>query len=123
MIKVGIAWFLGDTVSFKQYFLFLPSKSETKSRPKVSRINSLEKKILDNPSKQSPVDFQQLIDAREIQKDWLLSQLPIYLDKSISSNRFKSPKSEDLLSPNFLQILEEIYELRSKLMNKLEGGN
>ena len=118
-----MAWFLGDTGSFKQYFLFLPSKSETENRPKVSRINNLEKKILDNPSKQSPVDFQQLIDAREIQKDWLLSQLPIYLDKSISSNRFKSPKSEDLLSPNFLQILEEIYELRSKLMKKLEGGN
>ena len=83
----------------------------------------MEKKILDNPSKQSPVDFHQLIDSREIQKDWLLSQLPIYVDKSISSNRFKSPKSDDLLSPNFLQILEEIYELRSKLMNKLEGGN
>ena len=120
---MGMAWFLGDTGSFKQYFLFLPSKSETESRPKVSRINSLEKKILDNPSKQSPVDFHQLIDAREIQKDWILSQLPIYVDKSISSNRFKSPKSDDLLSPDFLEILEEIYELRSKLMNKLEGGN
>ena len=123
MIKVGLAWFLGDTGYFKQYFLFLPSKSETESRTKVSRNNSLEKKILDNPSKQSPVDFQQLIDAREIQKDWILSQLPIYVNKSISSNRFKSPKSEDLLSPNFLEILEQIYELRSKLLTKLEGGN
>ena len=108
---------------FQAVLPFLTVKSETENRPKVSRINNLEEKILDNPSKQSPVDFQQLIDAREIQKDWLLSQIPIYLDKSISSNRFKSPKSEDLLSPNFLQILEEIYELRSKLMKKLEGGN
>lgn len=120
---MGLAWLLGDTGSFKQYFLFLPSKSETKSRPKVSRINSLEKKILDNPSKQSPVDFQQLIDAREIQKDWILSQLPIYVDKSISDSIFISPKSEDLLSPKFLEVLEEIYELRSKLKKKLEGGN
>ena len=117
-----MAWFLGDTGSFKQYFLFLPSKSETENRPKVSRINNFEKKILDNPSKQSPVDFQQLIDAREIQKDWILSQLPIYVDKSISDSIFISPKSEDLLSPKFLEVLEEIYELRSKLKKKLEGG-
>ena len=120
---MGMAWFIGDTGSYKQYFLFLPSKPETEARPKLDRIASLEKKILDNPSNQSPVDFQQLIEARENQKNWILSQLPIYIDKSISGPRFKSLNTEDIISPDLLHIFEQLYDLRCKIMKKLEGGD
>ena len=121
---MGLAWFFKDTGTFNSYFKLLPYNGEIAEKSRsVKEVKRFEKEILKSQDGEHISDFLQLIDLRESNKDWILSQLPIYVNKSIPSKYFKNMNSKDLLSPSFLELLNNLYDARNELLKKLGGGN
>ncbi len=120
---MGLAWWLPDIESPREYFKFLPRNDEsTGLSPSKKEIIGLEKKLLSDfdDGSASHLAFE-IIRIREQQKDWLLSQLQEYVKSSLNhSNFLRCPPSADLISPLAIELIEDMHKIRSVLLEKLQ---
>ena len=121
---MGLAWWLPDTESPSGYFKFLPKGMEKDLiEPSINRISRLEELLLqgveDGSSRQKMIE---LIELREQRKDWLLNQLPTYINSSLNASpHLRCPPSRLLLSPQVIELVEDIHKLRAQIIQTIEG--
>ena len=123
---MGFTWCLPPGESLRSYFKFIPhNESLVDQKPSRVEIERLEGILLRRPKDQILNQVaEQLVDLRELQKNWLLCLLPIYINNSFnSSSHLHCPKSSELLSTEVINLATEIYEMRSILLNKLRGAD
>ena len=121
---MGLAWWLPDSLSPRGYLKFLPRLDETAGlEPSKSEIISLEDSLLANPDDGSAGHLAiELIRLREQEKDWLLNQLPTFIHSSLNGSRhLHGPPSVELISPQVIELVEEIHSIRSSILEKLAG--
>jgi len=119
---MGFAWFLPDTGSPRSYFKFFPRKQlPISGKPRNSKINKLEKLLLSTDHENDISHYLELLSLQDERKDWILSQLPMSIEKSLNSKFLISPSSDSLLSPKIIELLIAVHNTRIRLEERIGG--
>ena len=112
-------WFIrSDEVSIERYFKFIP----TAFNPDLQYIRSPEIKMLEERLSQNESvqmsNNSELIRLRELEKDSSLNDMILVFNQCFKNSKYlKSPKSEELISRELIELAQRILDIRKQLLN------
>tara|TARA_Y100001968_G_C19339092_1_gene708493 strand:- start:363 stop:725 length:363 start_codon:yes stop_codon:yes gene_type:complete len=120
---MGLAWWMPDTETSHGFFKFLPRNySENQQHLSETELIQLENILLTDPSTGGLANASELIRLRELQKDSILNDMVLCVNQSLNGNsQLRSPPTSDLIQEDVADIVERLFLVRKRLMERLEG--
>ena len=120
---MGLAWWMPDTETSRGFFKFLPRNYlENQQHLSETEIVQLEEMLLKDHSTGGLANASELIRLRELQKDLILNDMILCINQSLNGNRqLRCPSTPDLIQEDVADIVERLFTVRKKLMERLEG--
>ena len=120
---MGLAWWMPDTETSRGFFKFLPRNYlDNQQHLSESEILQLEEMLLKDQSTGGLANASELIRLRELQKDHILNDMILCINQSLNGNRqLRCPSTHDLIQEDVVDIVERLFVVRKKLLERLEG--
>ena len=118
---MGLAWWLPDEENRDDFFKFLPRGAfKVKQHVALADIHQVETTLSKQTNVAQASEIHAMIGLRESQKDQNLLELKQDIDQLfIASKELYPPSTQQLISPELSELLEEIFLLRSSLLDKV----
>ena len=116
---MGFAWWMDSSeISAPRYFKYIPCRYKSDLlNARTSEVEMLEKKIIEFGNSVHLSDNSELLRLRELEKDAKLNDMILVFDQCFQNSKYlKSPKTEDLISQELLELAERILKIRKKLL-------
>jgi len=119
---MGLAWWMPDTETVRGFYKFIPRNfQEMPPLTNAAEIKQLEEIVLGDDSASQLSNASELIRLRELQKDRILYDLNLCANQSLNENTsLRCPPSTKLIQPRVTDIIERLFNVRTKLLTKLE---
>ena len=116
---MGLAWWMDSSeIRAPRYFKFIPSRYKSDLPiPRKPEVEMLEKRIIESGNSIRLSDNYELLRLRELEKDAKLNDLVLVFNQCFQNSKYlKSPKTEELISQELLELSERILTVRRKLL-------